>query len=294
MSHTDGLASLAKKAIRSFGQEISREIFDELKSLYAPLLLGSGATSRVERDVAYGEHPRCRLNLFLPTQNTHRPVDVLLFVHGGGFVSGDKEEMQGAFHDNVGLWAAANGMVGAIVNYRLAPDHTWPSGRDDVAAAADWLALHAGEYGGNPGRLFVMGHSAGGAHVSAFIGSDAGRRLVAGGILVSGLYDLTLPPVSVAYFGDDESRYVERSPLPALARATTPLLLTTAEFDPKAIQVQFAHALSEILDVRGTLPMIRQIAGHNHFSTILHMHTLDHSLGQAILGFTGTVRQEGG
>ena len=151
---------------------------------------------------------------------------MLLFVHGGGFVGGDKHVPGTPFHDNIGAWAARHGMVGVTMTYRLAPQAPWPAGAEDVAAAVRWVRAHIGEYGGDPARLFLMGHSAGATHVSTYVAHPAIHGAdgpgPAGLILSSGIYDLGDFPLTDkryrSYFGEDESLYAERSALPGLAQ----------------------------------------------------------------------------
>ena len=64
-------------------------------------------------------------------------------------------------------------MVGVTMNYRLAPQHRWPSGAEDVGAAIEWLATEIGGYGGDAGRIVVAGHSAGASHVAGFLAGQA-------------------------------------------------------------------------------------------------------------------------
>ena len=87
----------------------------------------------IVRDARYGPHERHRLDVFRPAEG--RDLPVVVFVHGGGFVAGDKSTAGTPYYDNVGLWAARSGMVGVTMNYRLAPEHRWPSGAQDVGAA---------------------------------------------------------------------------------------------------------------------------------------------------------------
>lgn len=273
----------ARTRIRSIGRTISLPIFAELKSLYAPLQ--NRITAAVQRDLAYGPHPRHRLNVFSPSSGVTHTGDVLLFVHGGGFVSGDKDEMPGAFYDNIGLWAASHGMSAITMNYRLAPDHKWPAGAEDVTAAFDWVLKNIGSFGGDPQRVFVVGHSAGAAHVAGFISRSDRASSVAGAICISGLYDLSVDPVNTAYFGEDRTLYPERSPLPALARTDTRLLVLSAEYDPSFIQQHTIRLLDARLVAKQSLPAFAQVRGHNHFSSVLHLNSPDASLGNEILAF---------
>ena len=278
----------ARQRIREIGPQLSPDILAEIQALFTPLQLAADAEIQVKRDLAYGEHPRHRLNLFLPQNADRGGADILIFVHGGGFVAGDKDEVPGVFYDNVGLWAARQGMIGVTINYRLAPQHSWPAGRDDVAAACDWVATHIGQYGGNPQRIFLMGHSAGAAHVAAVAARPEDAQRLAGCICVSGIYDLSIAPVNPAYFGPPE-QHMERSPLDGLAGTTTPLLVVLAQFDPEFIQQHGISLLRKALSVQKQLPAFVQLWGHNHFSSVLHLNSDDPALGNAIRAFTQQV-----
>src|SRR5512140_1558298 len=92
-------------------------------ALYAPLQQREPyAGVRVTRDERYGADARHRLDVFSPESGGGaRPV--LVFVHGGGFVAGNKRINDSPFYDNIMLWAVKNGMVGVNMTYRLAPQH---------------------------------------------------------------------------------------------------------------------------------------------------------------------------
>jgi triacylglycerol lipase len=93
-----------------------------------------------------------------------RPV--LIFVHGGGFVRGSKRAPGSPFYDNIMLWAVKNGMVGVNMTYRLAPAHPWPAGQEDIRDAIRWVGANIASHGGDPNRVYLMGHSAGASHVA--------------------------------------------------------------------------------------------------------------------------------
>lgn len=113
-------------------------------------------TSVVER-VIPGPAGDLPVRAYRPTDDD-RPLPVVAFFHGGGWVLGDLDT-----HDHV-TRALANrsGALVVSVDYRLAPEHRWPAAVDDAEAATRWLAAHADELGGDPGRLAVAGDSAGG------------------------------------------------------------------------------------------------------------------------------------
>jgi len=101
------------------------------------------------------------------------PRPVLVFIHGGGFTRGAKHTPGSPFYDNVGLWAADHGLVGVTINYRLAPQYPWPSGIEDLTLVVAWLKSHISEYGGDPDKIFLWGHSAGAAHVADYVAHQA-------------------------------------------------------------------------------------------------------------------------
>jgi triacylglycerol lipase len=130
-----------------------------------------------------------------------------------------------------------------------------------------------------------MGHSAGAAHVAGFVAAPGAAKKLAGCICISGLYDLTISPVNAAYFGADPALYAERSPLTGLARVETPLLVLLAEHDPEFVQRHGLSLLDAVLRERKKLPQFGQIAGHNHFSSLLHLNSPDTSLADQLNDF---------
>ena len=161
-------------AIRQLGVELAPPMLEGSQRLFAPYVPRPAPdVCAVERDMAYGPDARHRLDLFRPPRSegsNTRPV--VAFVHGGGFVRGDKGTPDAPFYNNVGAWAVRNGLIGVTLTYRLAPGAPWPSGAHDVAMALEWLAGNVARFGGDPGRLFLMGQSAGAAHVAGCVSGD--------------------------------------------------------------------------------------------------------------------------
>ena len=118
----------------------------------------------VRRDIAYGVLPRQKLDLY--TSATVPVKGVVVFVHGGYWDSGDKSE-----YPFVADSLTAQGFTTVIVNYRLVPEITFPSYAEDVALAVDWVFDNVANYGGDPTKVFLMGHSAG-AHIAALVAYD--------------------------------------------------------------------------------------------------------------------------
>ena len=98
------------------------------------------------------------LDVFAPKRAADRPV--VLFVHGGAWMFGDKNML--GLYRGVGRFFARHGAVAVCVNYRLVPFVKHPEQVKDVARAFAWVCAHVRDYGGDPDRIFLCGHSAGG------------------------------------------------------------------------------------------------------------------------------------
>ncbi len=118
-------------------------------------------------DLAYaGDSPSQKLDLYLPAAG-EAPYPVILAIHGGGFISGDKADGQ----ITPVLEALRRGYAVAGVNYRLSGEATFPAAINDVKAAIRWLRAHAGEYQLDPSRFAAWGQSAGG-NLAALAGTS--------------------------------------------------------------------------------------------------------------------------
>jgi acetyl esterase/lipase len=265
-------------------------------AIYAPLQESEPyAGIKVVRDVKYGPAERNILDVFSAEgvaagAGDQRPV--LMFMHGGRYTRGDKRRPGSPFYDNIMLFAARHGMIGVNLEYRLAPQNPWPAAVEDLGAAVRFVADNAKTYGGNPGRIFLMGHSAGATHVSTYVAhkefhGPKGSGL-AGAMFSSGLYDLSKAEPSeerVAYFGADRARYVERSALPGLVDGNIPFMISSAELDPPAMVKQF-NLLKEIM-CKSERGCVRAIAlpKHSHMSESYAINTPDTQLSDQILEF---------
>jgi acetyl esterase/lipase len=249
---------------------------------------------KIERDVKYGAADRNLLDVFVPeTASSPRPV--LIFVHGGGFVAGNKRTSGSPFYDNIMLWAVKNGFVGVNVTYRLAPQAAWPAGAEDLAAAVQWVADKINERGGDPARIHLMGHSAGAVHVANYVSHPQFHKMKGGGLagamLLSGIYDLTATPLADperAYFGADPARYTEQSSLQGLLATKTPLMMVATELDPPRFVQQF-DLLKQAACKRPTgCAHAIMLPQHSHVSEVYSINTADTRLTDEILDFVKT------
>jgi arylformamidase len=152
-----------------------------MKTIAAFLLLGASALAiepKTHRDLPYAEpkNERQTLDIYVPPEGDKHPV--VFWIHGGGWQTGDKTSVQGkpqAFIDR--------GFVFVSTNYRLLPNVDMATIVRDVAKSLGWVHRHIAEYGGDPERIFVMGHSAG-AQLAALVSIDD-RYLKAEGVPLS-------------------------------------------------------------------------------------------------------------
>ena len=239
-------------------------------------------------DVVYGPHERHRLDIYRPQGDGLAPV--LVFVHGGGFLKGDKGGVDAWPNANVGRMAAQAGFLGVVINYRLAPDHVWPAGAEDVAAVAAWIKDHAAQHGGDPDRIVLMGTSAGSVHVAGYL-KLAGAGDIHAAILLSGLYGYTpLDARDMLYYGDP-ALYPDRMPMEAVAATPLPLMLACAEFDPPRFQAEFLGLMQDRFARHGAMPRAFIHSGHNHYSMSMHLGTADRRLSDEICAFVRETTQ---
>jgi acetyl esterase/lipase len=273
--------------------EIGRVIdVPKTAALYAPLQQKEPyAGVKVERDVKYGPADRNLLDVVTPeTGSSARPV--LIFIHGGGFVAGNKRNPGSPFYDNIMLWAVKNGLVGVNATYRLAPQFKWPAGPEDLAAVVQWVSEQIGARGGDPARIFLMGQSAGAIHVGGYVSHPEFHKVkgdgLAGAVMVSGLYDLTASPAGdaeIAYFGSDPSRYAERSSLQGLLASKIPLMVSAAELDPPRFIEQY-ELIKQASCKRPTgCARAYMLPQHSHISEVYAINTADTRLTDEILEF---------
>jgi acetyl esterase/lipase len=231
-------------------------------------------------DVPYGSGPRQRLDLF----SSGRPgAPTLVFIHGGYWQQNDKEPF--AF---IGEGLVPAGFNLAVVEYTLAPAARMDAIVAEIRAAVGWVIDHAAEHGGDPARVFVSGHSAGG-HLTAVAMNDP---RVAGGVAISGLFDLE--PIRRCYLneklGMDPAEAERNSPILHLPSRSAPLVVTVGLGElPELIRQseEFATAWRE----RGLPGEYLPLAGHDHFSILDELARPDGTLLAALKGLQGHDRR---
>ncbi len=225
--------------------------------------MSKAALSQVEviKNVEYGQADgeSLKLDVYqLPAQSdTLRPG--VVFVHGGGWTGGDKGSWAAQARD-----LAAKGYVAVSVNYRLAPNHSYPANIEDVQRAVRWLRSQSAAYHVDTARLGAMGDSAGG-HLATMLGvtdakSDAAPFVSSRVQCVVDYYgrmDLTLDPTGTgghdyrpAYIGkskaDALAAYRAASPIFHIDAQTCPILIVQGTHDPQVEPQQSKNMLAAL------------------------------------------------
>ncbi len=195
------------------------------------------AVKRVKDIVYYDgegkDENKHKLDLYLPDGAKAFPV--LFFVHGGAWVHGDRNTL--GIYATLASVYVKQGIGVVVTSYRLSPAVKHPEHVKDVARAFAWTYKNIARYGGNPDKLFISGHSAGG-HLVALLAADEqylkahelATRTIRGVVPISGVYDITdnlVPNV----FGSDEGSGKKASPLSYAKKGLPPFLIFYADKD---------------------------------------------------------------
>jgi acetyl esterase len=288
--------AVREKRIRAHGPVLDLHF---AQSMYKPLLKTQRRDGvQVSSDIPYGNDSRHRLDIYTPQNGVAAPHPVMIFIPGGGFIRGDKAD-----RENIGQRFAREGIAVVVANYRLAPANVWPAGAEDVARVYQWVRDNAARLGFDPAKIFLVGESAGAAHIAT---ATLIRRFhppqgldVAGTVLISGPYNPVLEklareqfgvatpdPRNEAYFGSDFGRYRQMSTVALIdAPPTAPLLITFAELDLLQMQVQAAELFAKLVTDHNAKPRLQIIRGHNHLTQVYSVNTGDESLSAPMLEF---------
>jgi acetyl esterase/lipase len=226
--------------------------------LWIPLLSPQDGIREV-KDLAYVEGPdadpvKHKLDLYLPKDAKQAPI--LMWIHGGAWKMGDR-----SWYAELGRRFAEAGVGFAAISYRLSPKVKHPAHIEDCARAFAWLHAHVAEYGGDPGRLFLSGQSAGG-HLSSLLALDPQylRALkvpdgaMKGAIPMSGVYTIPALPAETKglmamfpdSFGSDPEVCKAASPITHVAGFACPMLvITESDNAPLRAGTQLFRAAAE-------------------------------------------------
>jgi acetyl esterase/lipase len=209
----------AEAVLAGVARERAQQVIDGGYHLTTDLLY------REEKGVSAAQNQRCRLDVYAPSGR--KPFSTLIWFHGGGLTQGER---------SIPLPLRNQGIAVVAVNYRLSPGVKSPVFIEDAAAAIAWTLKHIAEFGGDPQRVFVSGHSAG-AYLTLMCGLDR-QWLARHGANADDLAGLIpLSPQVITHFTIREERGIGEAqpvvdglaPLFHVRRDAPPILLVTGD-----------------------------------------------------------------
>jgi acetyl esterase/lipase len=251
---------------------------------------------------------RHKLDLFLPKGKKDYPV--LVFLHGGAWMFGDKSTFN--MYSSVGRFLAENGIGVVLPNYRLSPKVKHPEHIKDVARAFAWAHENIAKYGGDPDQMFVGGHSAGG-HLSALLATDEtylkaeglALKNIRGVVAVSGVYRIPdkvewkvsssedsaggkvslggLNPFDLVFSKDTKERE-NASPVCHVCAGLPPFLLVNADRDYLMLPEMAEELAGKLKDKKVPVESLR-VEGRTHMTVISRATSKDDPVGKAMLEF---------
>jgi acetyl esterase len=255
-----------------------------------PIVSGDGPdVPRTLDHTVDGPEGQIPVRLYAPETGEETP-GLIVYLHGGGWLMGSRT----SYDPTCRALAVASGQAVLFVEYRLAPEDTFPAALDDAWAALRWAADHAGELGADPHRLAIAGDSAGGnlAAACARRARDAGAPALAFQLLIYPVTDDRMDTASfrefaegpsltaemmqacwAAYLGGADGAHPDASPARAEdLSGLPPTLLITAELDPLRDE---GEAYADALEAAGVGVERRRVAGTPHgfwrFGAVSHL-----------------------
>ncbi len=233
-----------------------------------------GGTSKVGDGIAYADGARAKLDVYAPEQRGE-PAPVVFFIYGGGWSRGERGE-----YEFVGRALASRGFVTVIADYRLYPEVRYPDFLEDGARALRWVQDNIANYGGDPNRLFLAGHSAG-AYNAVMQALDPSFRAE---------YGVTMPILAVAAlsgpydfypfeYGEVRDVFGEApnpqgtQPINLITADAPAMYLATGTTDP-IVRVQNTERFAERLRAQGVWVTTQYYDGFGHMEPVLAMGAL--------------------
>ncbi len=235
-------------------------------SLINSLWPGDGDTKQVAAGVVFDTKAGLKLDVWAPAGGKTASSPVLIFFYGGGWAHGTREG-----YEFVGKAFAAKGFVVVIPDYRKVPQVRFPVFVEDGAAAIKWTRDNIAQYGGDPARIALSGHSAG-AHIAMMLTLDphylkaqgVDPKIIRATVGMSGPYD---------FYPFDSARSInamsawpkpeETQPIHYASKAAPPILVLTGTEDD-TVKPRNAILLSHRLSALGTVVRFKAYEGLSH------------------------------
>lgn len=222
------------------------------------------------KGLSFGDDPRLKLDVWVPNQTGDQRLPVVIFFYGGGWVSGDRGD-----YGFVGRAFAALGFVTVVPDYRLVPSVRFPAFVEDGASAVKWVHDNIEQFGGDPARIGLCGHSAG-SYIAAMLSLDRHFLVDVGmdpaairaAALMSGPYDFY--PFTEQRGRDalgNWPRPRETQPINFVRQDAPPMLLMHGTADT-VVQPRNSERLAAALRKSGAAPEIKLYPGKSHIDTV--------------------------
>ena len=246
--------------------------------------LGERQFAYTEKDIAFGDNDRQKLDIYWPEEKTDTLHPTIIFYHGGSWRDGEREGY--AF---IGRAFASRGYVTVVADYRKTPDVVFPAFIEDAASAFTWAEKNIKRYGGNPENIFVMGHSAG-AHIAMLmtldskylnaLGSDPAK--IRGIIGLAGPYDF-LPFTSDAAKAalGQWPKLEETQPITYARGDAAPMLLLTGT-DDTTVMPRNGQVLKQAVDDVNGEAALKEYPNMDHYGIIMAYARAFRSYGPAL------------
>jgi acetyl esterase/lipase len=235
---------------------------------------------------------RHRLDIYQPTEKAAAPRPVVLFIHGGNWNSGSKDDI---LYKAIGRRLAKNGFVGVVMSYRLAPQALVPQQAADCARALAWTVAHIKEYGGDPAHLVLMGHSAGGG-LAALLATGSDSLLANYGLPATAAHGVLLDDpagldmldyLTKMEYPNDAQYLVPFSKDPAVWRQASALYHLRAGAPPMSIYIggetypsimKSSEKFRQRLTQLGAAPKYTILPGKKHVGMVTQLFWADNEL----------------
>jgi len=235
----------------------------------------------------YGTTEYHKLDVYTPPPASSSRPPILVFLHGGSFTHGARIwPHRDLIHANFGAFFALKGILTIIVDYRLVPSVVFPGGSEDVLDALTWVSHNLNDVG-DTGRIFILGHSAGGVHVAGLLLNPSiyTRSIPIRGVVLLGVpYEIPasnkiaahLWKAAEVYYGNAK-KVASNQPLGMLRRAAEewvsalpPLRNIMAAREPRYIS-SAARTFGQLYASKGGQVHTSVLVGHNHLSPIFSL-----------------------
>lgn len=257
--------------------------------------IANAGVSAPTASVVYDPQRNLSLDLYRPATTANGPVPVVVFFYGGSWRNGERGQYR-----FVGQRLADAGVLAIVADYRTFPRAVFPGFVEDAANAVAWARAHATEYGGDPQRLYVAGHSAG-AQIAALVGLDARYlaphgmtpRDLAGVIGLSGPYDFEIAGYEDVF--GPETQWPQAQPIRFVDGDEPPFLLVHGTGD-MVVEAKDSQELADKLRSVGGRAELLWLPGAGHIAPLAAMYRPGRhpALLEAIRDFVGSESADNG